>query len=165
MRETLRIYLASAFSKQAQTRQLAKELEMLGLHITSKWLYQTKSDHAASEKFLREVAERDLEDMRRADIFVRISDPEYSRSEPVNPKLLSGARMWESGYAFSLGKTVIVVNGPQCIFDRLPGVIHLKDAQELKSWVSAQILQRNLEGFLPECPPLELTSVLPNSIQ
>jgi hypothetical protein len=65
------------------------------------------------------MAWRDLADLRRCEIFVRFTDPEYFSPEPCDPKLISGARFWETGFAFANGKKIIVIGGKQNVFDRL----------------------------------------------
>jgi hypothetical protein len=39
--------------------------------------------------------------------------------------------MFEMGYAKAKGKGLIVVGGKQNVFDRLDGIIHIKDADAL----------------------------------
>jgi len=157
----LRIYLASAFSRQAEIKKVAVELESMGVDITSRWLDQPTTDNRASESFLRDMAWRDLADLRRAEIFVRFSDPEYFGSDPCDSKLLSGARFWETGFAFANGKRIIVVGGRQNVFDRLDRVLHLADADALKNFVK-QELAGSFCGDL--VPPIGAGSPLIDSV-
>ena len=83
----------------------------------------------SKERFLRERAYVDLQDIDRADALVRFADTPRTRSVPR--ALISGARMFEMGYAKAKGKTLYVVGGKQNVFDRLDGIVHVKDADAL----------------------------------
>lgn len=130
----MKVYLAAAWSRRAEIEEVAVRLRKLGVEVTSNWLTEEKAQQTgAKEKFLRDRAYLDLEDVARADAIVRFTDPEvfdFSLT-PIPRALLSGARMVEFGYAKALGKTLYVVGGKQNVFDRLDGIVHLKDVDEL----------------------------------
>lgn len=129
----MRVYLAGAWSRRVEIKKVAVRLRKLGVEVTSNWLTEeTAQQTGAREKFLRDRAYLDLNDVARADAIVRFTDPECFEKGKVVPKaLLSGARHTEFGYAKALGKTLYVVGGKQNVFDRLDGVVHLKDVDEL----------------------------------
>ena len=133
----MKIYLAAAWSRRYEIEVVAERLKALGIEITSRWLQEEKNMQQAigknlsapSDRFLRERAYTDLEDVDAADAIVRFSD---DLSQSIVPShLASGARMFEFGYAKAKGKTLFVVGGKQNVFDRLQEVIHVKDVDEL----------------------------------
>jgi nucleoside 2-deoxyribosyltransferase len=126
----VKIYLAGAWSRREEILRVADRLRLVGVEITSNWLTEEEGMQSGSkERFLRERAYVDLQDVDRADALVRFAD--IPRTRQVPRALISGARMFEMGYAKAKGKTLIVVGGKQHVFDRLAEVIHVKDADAL----------------------------------
>jgi nucleoside 2-deoxyribosyltransferase len=126
----MRVYLAGAWGRREEILRVANRLRHVGVEITSNWLTEEAGMQSGSkERFLRERAYIDLQDVDRADALVRFAD--ISRTRQVPRALISGARMFEMGYAKAKGKTLIVVGGKQHVFDRLAEVIHVKDADAL----------------------------------
>lgn len=128
----MKIYLSAAWSRLDEISQVARELEALGVEITSCWLHEETHSmtNGGMEKFLRERAYIDLADVDAADGIVRFADQVSGALTPS--RLMSGARHFEFGYAKAKGKTLYVVGGRQNVFDRLDGIVHVKDAAELK---------------------------------
>ena len=130
-------YLAAAFHRQKEMRELAKEVEALGVTVTSQWLYEdpAPTDLIEKEKFLEENAIMDMNDVERADVLIRFSD---DLSSPFIPSEWGTAsRMEEAGMATAWGKQVVIVGGKQSLFDRLLNRVHLKDKTELLFWLKA----------------------------
>lgn len=133
----MKIYLAAAWSRQAEIREFAPELEGLGHEITSRWLYEQPAPVGQDrEQHLRETAFIDVQDVRKADILVRFTDSKFIRQEMVPGHLLSAARMFEFGLAWAEGIPVVVVGGIQNVFDRLPNVVHLPNKEALVKFLS-----------------------------
>ena len=126
----MRVYLAAAWGRREEILRVADRLCLEGIDVTSGWLTEEEGMQSGSkERFLRERAYVDLQDVDRADVLVRFADTPRTRSVPR--ALISGARMFEMGYAKAKGKGLIVVGGKQNVFDRLDGIIHIKDADAL----------------------------------
>ena len=126
----MKIYLAAAWGRREEILRVADRLRLVGVEITSNWLTEEEGMQSGSkERFLRERAYVDLQDVDRADVLVRFAD--MPRTRKVPRALISGARMFEMGYAKAKGKGLIVVGGKQHVFDRLADVIHVKDADAL----------------------------------
>ena len=126
----MRVYLAAAWGRRAEILRVANRLRLEGVVITSSWLTEEEGMQSGSkERFLRERAYVDLQDVDRADILVRFAD--MPRTRKVAKALISGARMFEMGYAKAKGKTLYVVGGKQNVFDRLDEIVHVKDADAL----------------------------------
>ena len=126
----MRCYLAAAWGRRAEILHVADRLRLEGVNITSSWLTEEEGMQSGSkERFLRERAYVDLQDVDRADILVRFAD--MPRTRKVAKALISGARMFEMGYAKAKGKGLVVVGGKQHVFDRLDGIVHVKDADAL----------------------------------
>lgn len=111
-----RVYLAARFERQAEARALADELCAQGYSVTSSWLGAdglAMGDARKSEVW----AARDLFDVRQADAYVLLSDAELGR----------GGKDFEGGYAYALGKRVVVVGPPAHVFHFLPDVFRVRD--------------------------------------
>jgi hypothetical protein len=133
-----KIYIAGAFARQDELLGVSKKLQSLGYEITARWLSQEDTKAIAAcenddqkEKLLRIYAYNDYYDVMACDILVRFSDAEAMQEKLSDSKLVSGARHFEHGVAWVLGKRVIVVGGKQNIFDRLDGTEHVEDVEEL----------------------------------
>jgi hypothetical protein len=131
----LKVYLAGAFSRQAELRAIATDLDALGVEVTSRWLYETGPENPKDrQRYRRETAFKDVQDVRAADILVRFTD---DLSTEVIPSYLgSCARMFEFGMAWERGIPVVTVGGQQNVFDSLPNIIHLPDVQALYKFLS-----------------------------
>ena len=121
----MKVYLAAAFSRKDEIKQVAEELRERGITITSRWLDEPTYpaydiNHA---EFLRQRAQIDLADINEADILIRFSDDLSFSLIPSH--LATGSRMGEMMWALAHGKKVYVVGGHQCIFDWLPEITHL----------------------------------------
>lgn len=127
------VYLAAAWSRRDEIRTLSYELNKIPMiSINSRWLYQEDCPPGVThESFVRQCAINDRDDVEACNTLVRFSDDLTAPTVPA--KLASGARMWETGYAYARGKRIIIVGGKQCIFDNLPHVIHVLNNQELKT--------------------------------
>jgi hypothetical protein len=134
----VKVYLAGAFSRQAELRNVALELEALGIEVTSRWLYETGPENPKDRQwYRRETAFKDIQDLRAADILVRFTD-KFESDETVPSYLLSCARMFEFGMAWERGIPVVTVGGTQNVFDSLPNIIHLPDVESLKKFLSGR---------------------------
>jgi hypothetical protein len=126
----VKIYLAAAWSRQQEIRDVAKKLSDAGVEITSRWL-EEKGPAPGQDvlKYRRETAFLDIQDVRQADMLVRFTDD--LSSETIPSYLGTGARMFEFGMAWERGMPVVIVGGRQNVFDFLPNIIHLKNVEEL----------------------------------
>jgi nucleoside 2-deoxyribosyltransferase len=130
----VKVYLAAAWGRREEILAVAERLRAVGVEVTSGWLIEEKGMQTGShEKFLREHAYVDLQDLDAADAVVRFAD-DYVKTKSrrsISPSLASGARHFEFGYAKAKGKTLYVVGGKQNVFDRLDGIVHVKNVSEL----------------------------------
>lgn len=132
----MRVYLGASFSRQSEMRAIAERLKLSGVEVTSRWLEETPPPNHNREKFFRECAFLDVEDVKRANMLVRFADDLRGSIVPAN--LATGARMFETGLAWSLGIPIVVVGGYQNVFDYLPSIIHLKDVDALIRYLSPE---------------------------
>jgi hypothetical protein len=140
----MRLYLAAAWSRKDEISEIAKELNKIsGIEVQARWISEPKSEYGGSNvtEFRRDRALIDVEDVGNADVLVRFTD-DLSR-EVIPAGLATGARMFEMGYAWSLGKKIIVVGGYQPIFDYLPGITHVRDVEELKRALREGVCKQN----------------------
>lgn len=102
----MNVYLSSWYASKDTISERAKELEQVGIHITSRWLdephkpsTQTKD---LSAEFLRETAILDIEDMFNADTIVLFT-PSDADLETVPKRSWSrGGRNFEMGFFYAM---------------------------------------------------------------
>jgi hypothetical protein len=138
----MKVYLAASLSRQKEMRQIEKRLRAIGIECTSRWLREDQSIHTegAREEFLTRCAVTDIQDVSRCETLVRFSDADELKFPLVYAKLATGARHFEDGLAWALGKNRIVVGGRQNIFDWLDDTTHLPDTEALISYFSSKEL-------------------------
>lgn len=127
----LKIYLSGAWSRKAEIREIAQYLELVGLNVQSRWLWERTPEltQECVSDFMKERALIDTVDVSQCHVFVRFSDNMKSATVPT--ELITGGRMVEMGMALAMNKLVMVIGGHQTVFDYLPEVIHLEDLNEL----------------------------------
>jgi len=136
----MRVYLAAAWSRREEIRGYAKLLADQGVNVQARWLDQEPdfpADGVIRSKYLQSRAELDVDDVRECDVLVRFSDDLSPATVPS--RLASGARMFEMGLAWSLGKKIIVVGGTQCVFDYLRDIIHLDNVEALRLYLGSYL--------------------------
>jgi nucleoside 2-deoxyribosyltransferase len=121
----MKVYLAAAWSRREEIARFARKLEKeTGVIVNSAWLFE---EPEASEREYWAKVDRD--DVYGSDVLVRFTDEVTTPTVPA--KLITGSRMWETGYAYANKKPIIVVGGHQCIFDWLPEIFHVFPEGEL----------------------------------
>lgn len=120
------IYITGPWRDRVTLRALAEQVGELGWEVTSRWL-DVPVDTPENEENSRIHALKDIEDIERGDVFVRM---------PSNGHVRSGGRFTETGYALRSDKPVIVVGPQETIFDALPQIIRLQTTEDLKRWLS-----------------------------
>lgn len=119
----VKVYLAALFSRREEMEERASELRSLGYVCNAKWVFGGEEGLTRAE-----IAEVDLEDIRDCDTLVVFTHP---RGTP----LPGGGRHFETGYAFALGKPVVVVGDREHIFLDHPDVTVYPDWDSLlKDW-------------------------------
>jgi hypothetical protein len=124
----MKIYLASQYSWRNLIKGYAKQLESLGHEITSTWLQERKGLGTEldelSNRFLREHAKADYNDIVKADCVILFS---------VGPTELTkrGGRHVEFGLGYALGKQMIVCGPKENIFHYLDDVICFNNFEDL----------------------------------
>jgi nucleoside 2-deoxyribosyltransferase len=137
----MNLYLAASFSRQAEMRAVRSRLQSEGFGITSRWPDETPCPEGQNRvAFLTDMVDVDLFDLDLADAIVRFTDQSaiLGKVEPVPASLATGARHFETGYAYARGKKVIIVGGCQNVFDYLRGFVHVADVEELVSYLKGQ---------------------------
>jgi hypothetical protein len=133
------IYLAAAWSRRGEMKDLAAVLEKIipDLIVNCRWIKEDPTPagnllflHKNMDAIRSIRAKQDREDIYASDLLVRFTDDLSSKM--VSARLATGSRMAEMGMALTRGIPVIVVGGKQCIFDYLPEVQHVKNVASLK---------------------------------
>jgi len=106
----MKIYIASFYDTRDRLRPIIGLLERIGHTVTSRWISQQENEaDNITDQDWRIYGERDLEDIRNADILICDTLDETPR----------GGREVELGYAMALGKLAITVGPKRNIFHRL----------------------------------------------
>ena len=121
----MKIYVAASWGRWDEAHKLADMLECLGWVVTSRWLLPQEPNSHQARAF------NDVEDILDADVLVRISDKEIMEFPLIPAKFASGARMFETGYAYANGKSIVVLGGYQNTFDYLPGITVVENEEQL----------------------------------
>lgn len=111
----MKIYLASAYSRQAEMRAIAARLVAAGHEVVARWIdgrHETPPDgHAVdSREHLAWAAEEDLADVAACDCLVSVTGGGH-RSR--------GGRHVEHGYALALGKRLLILGERESVFHHL----------------------------------------------
>jgi nucleoside 2-deoxyribosyltransferase len=137
MRNKPRVYLAASFSRRREIGRVSEELSKAGIAVCSVWTTWQRPS-------MRITALGDLAALKQCGIFVKFLDD--LRSKRVPSHLATGSRMWEQGYAYAKRKIIILVGErKQCLFDWLPGTIHLKSTKSLKRLLTKIETGRNYD--------------------
>lgn len=98
------VYIATRFANKPAARNLQRALIIKGVTPASTWVT------GLPDCTEREAAHIDLRDVERADTVVLLT---------VGCDVVPGGMHFEAGYAFALGKHIILVGPPVHIFCRL----------------------------------------------
>jgi hypothetical protein len=129
------VYLAAAFHRKEEMKDISLKIAALGVEITSRWLDEEPAPAGPIKlkRFLLDTADMDAADVKRAHTLIRFSD---DLSTPTVPSgWCTAARMEETGMAHAWGKQIIIVGGIQSLFDRFPQRVHVKDVDALLAYI------------------------------
>src|SRR5579859_691657 len=109
----LKIYIAAAWHRQLEMRQVGEELKAAGFIVTSRWLYEVPAtgSRIKRERSKRLWAYRDIADVRKADVLVRFTDDLSGKAVPA--QWATGSRMFEMGLAYERQMGIVAVGGYQ----------------------------------------------------
>jgi len=116
----MKVYLAARYSRKDEIKEKKEELKTLGIECTSRWAEEEIEGSAqlddVAESFLLSAAINDIEDIKKANCTVMFS---------VNPReaTVRGGRHWEAGFAYGLGKPLIICGPQENVFHMLPDVV------------------------------------------
>ena len=127
-----RVYLAARFERKAEMYDLAAKWGN-EIDFTSSWYrLETNEESNHSVAFLRECAERDLQDVAASTHFVLFTEPEAA---------IRGGRHVETGYALALHKYIHLIGKPENIFHRLAGILIHDSADECLRLIAREVLE------------------------
>src|SRR5665213_1277837 len=122
----MKIYLAHNFSAREFLPSVVSLLTNLGFDCTSTWIFDDAHAKGGSRLASAMV---DLQDIDRSNYLVLFTD-QYGAT-PGKGKYV------ELGYAYAKEKRIILVGTDEsCVFYALPGVVHLKDVDDLIEYLS-----------------------------
>jgi nucleoside 2-deoxyribosyltransferase len=126
----LAVYLAARFSRKDEIKEKAKELEAMGIHVTSRWLEESAVPNSnlndASDEYLLNVALIDIQDIDSADLLILFT-------EDPKEAFVRGGRHFESGYAYGTKKPVLTLGPRENVFHYLENVINVENWEDLKA--------------------------------
>lgn len=123
----MRLYLAAPWEYGPTLLPLRQSLRALGHVVTSGWLNITTTTMSKTRMEATHYALKDLADVDSADMLVLFNP----FGEPQSP-----GRNIEFGYALAKGKMLAIVGQPKGVFQYLPQIKHLSDADDLLYWLS-----------------------------
>ncbi|MBW2090647.1 MAG: nucleoside 2-deoxyribosyltransferase [Deltaproteobacteria bacterium] len=113
-----RLYLAAAFERRHELRQMAKKLEAAGFMVVSDWIYEGDEGDKLSEKLHEPgrmtpqdrmncclIGHRDLEQIKKCDALLLVAGGAQR-----------GGKHFEAGYAHGLGKPLYLIGPPEIVF-------------------------------------------------
>jgi nucleoside 2-deoxyribosyltransferase len=122
----MKIYLAAAFERGEEMREVRNRLSMFGLTVTSRWIdLDTDVKPIGAEELkinpgqYANSALMDLGDVYNADVMVMFSGGGR------------GGRQTEFGYAIALDKQLIIIGERENVFHALPGVMCFSTVDQL----------------------------------
>ena len=116
----MKVYLAAAFERRAEMRNVAALLEELGIKVTSRWIHTPDEISAMDESVdLGKAAMQDIEDVEDASTIIKFSGSAGR-----------GGRFFEFGYAHRAVKNLVLVGSRENVFDYLPCVIQFENVSE-----------------------------------
>jgi hypothetical protein len=132
----LKYYLSARYSRRQELRCYAAELRKHRQYVTSSWLEEAPELAALAtiKKFdkvhplMRQIAEKDLEDIDESDTLIFFSEPSF----PGHPR---GSRHVEFGYALGQRKDIITIGPLENPFHHLYGIRNYPD---WKSFMEAE---------------------------
>ena len=131
----MKIYLAAMYSLKDTIKKYAKQLEEAGHEVTSGWLRERTDSQVdlydVSERFSREHAIADLEDIDEADALVLFT------VKPIQ-KTKRGGRHTEFGYALAKHKKLFVIGPRENIFHSLPEIECFMSFEEFLEELNAE---------------------------
>lgn len=114
----MNVYIAAPYQMREEALVLMFLLKDEGIGCTSSWLTEAAEDDSD------EAARRDLADIDRCDAFVAMN-PERFRNAGT------GGRHVEYGYAFALGKPILLFGVVSNVFHRLSEAVVIAATAEL----------------------------------
>lgn len=115
----MKVYLAGRYSQKEEIKRKAKELEQLGIEVTSSWLEEPHSPQIGLKELREEdarlYAQQDIADIYRADLVILFT------VDPETPTV-RGGRHFESGFAEGAGRQLVICGPRENVFHYLPYV-------------------------------------------
>lgn len=127
----MKIYLAAQYPRRDELRVYRDALELLGIHVTSRWLNEQEPLNGnfttRPDSWYYETARVDLEDITEADaILFFAEDPTIG--------IKRGGRHVEFGYALAQGKPIYVVTPyKENVFHYNDKVFHVESVENFIS--------------------------------
>jgi len=123
----MKVYLAAQYPRRDEMRHVAKLLREHNIEVTSRWLLETDSlDSVLHKEATSKNLQLGIQD--RADIDA--SDTLVLFAEDPNIGFKRGTRHVEYGYALGKGKRLVVIDGPENVFQYFPEVVHYATLQD-----------------------------------
>ena len=114
----MNVYIAAPYQMRDEALVLMFLLKDKGIGCTSSWLTEAAEDDSD------EAARRDLADIDRCDAFVAMNPERYRNAG-------TGGRHVEYGYAFALGKPLLLLGIVSNVFHRLSDAVLVDGVTEL----------------------------------
>lgn len=128
----IKAYIAAGYSRKEEVAAIAKELESVGVTITSNWHKERPAPQTGlndnTESFLRRTARKDIQELTAANYFVMLT------VDPDKPFKRGGSCV-ENGFAIARGLPTMIIGPRQHIFHYLPGIKKVDTVEQAKKWM------------------------------
>lgn len=125
-----RMYLAAAYDRRPDIDALAYELDQVGFRVVSTW--HTPGDDNLP---LAHQAHRDLDEIEKCQYLVHFTGGG------------KGGRIFEAGYAYGLGKEILIVGDRETVFDHMHGdVRQFPTLDDFWEWAADCAAQEHASG-------------------
>ena len=114
----MKVYIAASYPRKAEAVALIQGLHEEGHSITSRWLADI-----GKYRVDKRLAIRDIEDIRRANVLLQLTDGKV--------QLTRGGRQVELGIAIGLAMPVIILGEKEHIFHALDSADHVYRCQTI----------------------------------
>lgn len=113
----MNIYIATAISRQNEARELRDILQQVGHNVTSRWLDEKNATQIGegSDDDRAAIALRNIMDLINSDLVIHITGAR-------DPKAYSGGHHFETGWAWAMGKTILIAGERESVFHYLAGI-------------------------------------------
>jgi nucleoside 2-deoxyribosyltransferase len=113
------VYVAAKYERQSEAKLLTMLLQAAGARIMSTWVDEPLAPDVSE---WTDYAKKDVNEIQNSSVLIVLTNQEGRRST-------TGGHHWETGYAYALGKRIVLIGPKENVFHYLPGMEHYPDLE------------------------------------